>query len=124
MKRSLALGSLLFAGLVASGADWTDAMTVNVASVAGTTAGIPRNAACCIEYTFESATQRIVALKFWYYKPPKPVLAIGEHVRIRLKRGWTSNVEVTSNDVPLQKLVLARSPYGPIPLKKIPLSPD
>lgn len=97
----------LFAGLLMA-ADWTDATVTNVASVAGTTAGIPSNASCCIEYTIESEVQRLVLVKFWYYKPPQPVFEVGQHVRFRKKKGWTTNFEVSGVGGTIQKLNVIR----------------
>ena len=112
MKASIIASTpLLMVVASTSAADWQAATVTSVARTSGI-AGPPANASCCIEYTFESSAQKVVAVKFWYYKAPEPTLKVGNHIKFRRRRGWGGgNCQVTDDGGKTQALYLTMIEY-------------
>ncbi len=62
-----------------------------------------------MEYTFESDAQKIVAVRFWYYKIPKLTLKTGDHVKFRRKFGANNNFQVADDSGHTQMMFLTRT---------------
>lgn len=109
MKALSIVSALLFLSLASVAAsEWTDGKVTAIARINGAI-GPPTNAICCMEYTFESDAQKIVAVRFWYYKAPKLTLKVGDHVRLRRKFGANNNLQVSDDGGHTQMMFLTRT---------------